>query len=230
MSVYVGDYTANATVRFAWGTYSAAGASVARTTDGNVRIYKNANATYRSSTSGVTDTKNFNSVVGSNMLTIDLSNNADAGFYAEGNDYSVVIVGAVVDGQTRNIPLCNFSITNRDLRPLAMPVTTPLGTSNTATVIYGVDATLPSRAEILQDATRNPIDLTYATAIVYTLTSLAGVPKVAASAVFVDKVTGSVRYDWSGSDLDTVGDYRERWEVTMPTGTLIVSGPIIKVI
>ena len=111
-----------------------------------------------------------------------------------------------------------------------MPVTTPLGTSNTATVIYGVDATLPSRAEILQDATRNPIDLTYATAIVYTLTSLAGVPKVAASAVFVDKVTGSVRYDWSGSDLDTVGDYRERWEVTMPTGTLIVSGPIIKVI
>lgn len=113
MIPYIGDFVVNSTVRYFFGTNASAGASVNRTTAGAIRVYKGTSVTERTSVVGITDTSGFDSVTGLNSLSIDLSNNTDAGFYAAGNDYVVVIVGAVIDTQTVNVPLFQFSIENR---------------------------------------------------------------------------------------------------------------------
>jgi hypothetical protein len=110
---YIGDFVANSTVRYFFGTNASTGASVNRTSAGTIRVYKGTSVTERTSVVGITDTSGFDSVTGLNSLSIDLSNNTDAGFYAAGNDYVVVLVGAVIDTQTVNVPLFQFSIENR---------------------------------------------------------------------------------------------------------------------
>jgi hypothetical protein len=110
---YIGDFVINSTLRYYYASNAASGASAARTTAGAYRVYKNISTTERTSTAGITDYSGFDSVTGLNAVTIDLSNNTDAGFYAAGNDYVVVLVGAVVDSQTVNVPLFQFSIENR---------------------------------------------------------------------------------------------------------------------
>ena len=63
----------------------------------------------------MTDTEDFDSLTGIHVLTIDTNNDTgDSGFWVTGADYSVVLVGAVIDGQTVNAPLCHFSIENRN--------------------------------------------------------------------------------------------------------------------
>lgn len=113
MIPYIGDFAVNSTLRYFYASNAAAGASAARTTAGAYRVYKNISTTERTSSAGITDFSGFDSVTGLNAVTIDLSNNTDAGFYAAGNDYVVVLVGAVVDSQTINVPLFQFSIANR---------------------------------------------------------------------------------------------------------------------
>ncbi len=113
MIPYIGDFVVNSTVRYFFGTNASAGASVNRTTAGSIRVYKNTSVTERTSVAGITDTSGFDSVTGLNALSIDLSNNTDAGFYAAANDYVVVLVGTVIDTQTVNVPLFQFSIENR---------------------------------------------------------------------------------------------------------------------
>jgi hypothetical protein len=110
---YIGDFAVNSTLRYFYGSNAAGGASVARTTAGAYRVYKNISTTERTSIAGISDFSGFDSVTGLNAVTIDLSNNTDAGFYAAGNDYVVVLVGAVVDSLTVNVPLFQFSIENR---------------------------------------------------------------------------------------------------------------------
>ncbi len=113
MIPYIGDFVINSTLRYYYASNAAGGASAARTTAGAYRVYKNISTTERTSTAGITDYSGFDSVTGLNAVTIDLSNNTDAGFYAAGNDYVVVLVGAVVDSLTVNVPLFQFSIENR---------------------------------------------------------------------------------------------------------------------
>lgn len=113
MIPYIGDFVVNSTVRYFFGTNASTGASVNRTTAGSIRVYKNTSVTERTSVAGITDTSGFDSVTGLSALSIDLSNNTDAGFYAAANDYVVVLFGAVIDTQTVNVPLFQFSIENR---------------------------------------------------------------------------------------------------------------------
>lgn len=119
MIPYIGDFVINSTLRYYYASNAAGGASAARTTAGAYRVYKNISITERTSTAGITDYSGFDSVTGLNAVTIDLSNNTDAGFYAAGNDYVVVLVGAVVDSLTVNVPLFQFSIENRAATLLA---------------------------------------------------------------------------------------------------------------
>lgn len=230
MTEYFGDYKTGATVRFPWTSKTSTGAAVARTTAGTIVIYKNGSTTQRASLAGVTDTTNFDSVTGLNLLTIDLSNDTDAGFYAAGNDYTVVLTGAVWDGVTRNEVLFTFSIYNRSYKPLVYPVTTPLGTETRYTLVYGVNATLPVRDEIIQDATRSAVDLSGTYSVLYTLTPTDGGTVITGTGTVVDELAGRVRYEWQAGDLANAGDYRERWEITGGSGTLIVSGPLIRVV
>lgn len=148
MIPYIGDFVVNSTVRYFFGTNASAGASVNRTTAGSIRVYKNTSVTERTSTAGITDTSGFDSVTGLNAVSIDLSNNTDAGFYAAGNDYVVVLFGAVVDTQTVNVPLFQFSIENRTsvTRSLSTGAITSASIANSAINLRLANDPLPSNA------------------------------------------------------------------------------------
>lgn len=109
MTAYLGDFAAGATVHFTWDTSGANGASITRATNGTVSVYKNNGTTQ--STTGVTDTEDFDSLTGVHACTIDLS--SDGTFYAAGANFSVVLSAATIDGQTVNATLAHFSIENR---------------------------------------------------------------------------------------------------------------------
>lgn len=111
--MYLGDYAASATVHVPWASNGADGASITRATDGSIRIYKDASTTQRTSSAGITDSEDFDSLTGLHWVTIDLSDNTDAGFYAAAHNYTVVLQGAVIDGKTINTVLGHFSIQNR---------------------------------------------------------------------------------------------------------------------
>jgi hypothetical protein len=114
--IQLGDFAVNAIVDFKWNTNGANGASITRATNGTIRIYKNNSTTERSSSNGITDTEDFDTLTGVHHCRIDLSDNTDAGFYAAGSDYDVVLAGATIDGQTVNAVLAHFSIANRTPR------------------------------------------------------------------------------------------------------------------
>jgi hypothetical protein len=122
--MYLGDFAAGATIDFKWNTVSLSSGSITRSTDGSIRIYKTNSATQRTSSAGITDTEDFDSLTGVHHCRIDLSDNTDAGFYAAGNDYQVVIQGAVIGGLTINAALAHFSIANRPVQGLAASVIT----------------------------------------------------------------------------------------------------------
>lgn len=105
---YLGDYAANSTVHFLWATNGADGASITRSTNGTVQVYKN-NDNTGEVTTGVTDTEDFDGLTGIHACTIATT---DA-FYATGKNYTVVLNGAVIDGKSVNSVLAHFSIGNR---------------------------------------------------------------------------------------------------------------------
>jgi hypothetical protein len=147
---YIGDFAVNSTLRYFYASNAAGGASAARTTAGAYRVYKNISTTERTSSAGITDFSGFDSVTGLNAVTIDLSNNTDAGFYAAANDYVVVLVGAVVDGQTVNVPLFQFSIANRaptvTVSSMAAGVITNTSIANNAIVLRLANDAIASNA------------------------------------------------------------------------------------
>jgi len=107
-AAYLGDFAEDSTLHFMWDSADQDGASVTRSGNGEVRVYKDNGATQ--TTAGVTDTEDFDGLTGVHAVTIDLS--ADA-FYATGSNYTVVLSGATIDSQTVNATLAHFSIQNR---------------------------------------------------------------------------------------------------------------------
>jgi hypothetical protein len=109
--VYLGDFAAAAVVDFMWSSNNGSGASITRTTNGTISVYKGNSTTQ--STAGVTDTEDFDSLTGIHHCRIDTS--ADGAFYAAGSNFMVVLSGATIDGQAVNAVLAHFSIQNRYL-------------------------------------------------------------------------------------------------------------------
>lgn len=107
---YIGDFPTGATIDFKWDTYAQAGESITRSTDGTLTIFKNNSTTQRTSLNGVTQTEDFDGNTGNHHIRIDTSDNTDAGFYAAGSEYFVVMVGMVIDTKTVNKTLFHFSI------------------------------------------------------------------------------------------------------------------------
>lgn len=105
---YLGNFAEDTIVDFMWSTNNASGASITRSTNGTISVYKGNSTTQ--STAGVTDTEDFDSLTGIHHCRIDTS--ADA-FYEVGKDYMVVLSAGVVDGQSINAVLAHFSIQNR---------------------------------------------------------------------------------------------------------------------
>ena len=112
-----GDVAVNATVRFTFTTQAATGAAVAPSSAfeaADIRLYKGSSATDRSSQAGWTMTSPFDSITGLHHIEMDLSDNTDAGFYAAGNEYTVVLCpDETVDGLAVVAVIGMFSIENR---------------------------------------------------------------------------------------------------------------------
>ncbi len=106
MSAYIGDFRTGKTVRFAWNSNAIAGESITRATNGTISVYKDGNTTQ--STTGVTDTEDFDSLTGVHLVAIDTS--ADGTFYSAGSDFLVVLSAATIDGKTINALLFGFSL------------------------------------------------------------------------------------------------------------------------
>jgi hypothetical protein len=110
MTLQLGDFPTGAMIDFKWNTNGQDGASITRSTDGTLQIYKGNSATQRTSLNGVTQTEDFDTFTGVHHVRIDLSDNTDAGFYAAGNEYQVVMSGMVIDTKTVNAVIAHFSI------------------------------------------------------------------------------------------------------------------------
>jgi hypothetical protein len=106
----LGDFLSGSIVRFMWTSNNAVGASVNPTVNGTIRIYKDGSTVERTSSAGITYTVGFDALTGVHQVVIDLSDDSDAGFYAAGSEYFVVLVGATIDSQTVNAVLAQFSI------------------------------------------------------------------------------------------------------------------------
>jgi hypothetical protein len=111
---YLGDIAPSQILYFGWHSNAIAGESITRATNGTVSVYKDDGTTQ--STTGVTDTEDFDGLTGVHWVKIDTS--ADGTFYAAGHDFAVVLSAATIDGKTINAVLGHFSINNRSaLRP-----------------------------------------------------------------------------------------------------------------
>lgn len=108
MAPYLGDFAEDATVNFKWNTNDSDGASITRSTDGTIYVYKD-NATGTEVTTGVTDSEDFDSMTGVHHCNIVTTN----AFYATGSDYTVVLKTSTIDTQVVNAVLASFSIQNR---------------------------------------------------------------------------------------------------------------------
>lgn len=155
---------------------------------------------------------------------------ADAGAEIADAVWDEAIVGHTTVGTTGKA-LYDGSLGGGGGNLAYIPVTLPLGTGVRHTLTYGLNSTLPYREDIIQDAERNPIDLTGVTQVLYTLVPVNGASGgVSATGALVDAAAGRVRYEWQVGDLSDPGEYRERWELDSGSGTLIVSGPLVRVI
>lgn len=93
----------------------------------DIKIYKDGSATQRSSTAGFTlldtDGIDFDTITGIHGFSIDLSDNTDAGFYAVGSWYHVVVDNITIDAQTVSFVACAFRIVSatRGMAGTALP-------------------------------------------------------------------------------------------------------------
>ncbi len=100
------------TIQIVFNTYDSNGASVTVTNlaAGDVQIYKDGGLVQRSSASGITVSIDFDGVTGRHLISIDLSDDTDVGFYELKSKYKVALEGITVDSQTLNPWIGSFEI------------------------------------------------------------------------------------------------------------------------
>ena len=117
MTIHFGNVPAGSTLYIPFTTYDKTnGASVTMTglaaTD--IEIYKDGSTTQRASDTGYalldTDGIDFDGITGLHGFSIDLSSNADAGFFAVGSFYWVVVSTITIDSQTVTFVPATFRI------------------------------------------------------------------------------------------------------------------------
>jgi hypothetical protein len=139
MTMHLGNVDASSVLYIPFHTFDSNGASITLTglavTD--IEIYKNGSITQRASDAGYvlldTDGIDFDAITGIHGFSIDLADNTDAGFYAAGSFYWVVISAVTVDTRTVNFVAATFRI-----GPAAANVTQWLGTAASTPTVAGV--------------------------------------------------------------------------------------------
>ena len=108
------DYNTTETIDIPFNTFSSDDPSASVTATnlaaGDIKIHKDGSVTQRSSASGVTVSVDFDGITGCHIAHIDLSDNTDAGYYANGSRYQVRVEGITVDAATLNPWIGAFSI------------------------------------------------------------------------------------------------------------------------
>lgn len=116
MTTHFGAVPAGSVLPVHFGSYNAAGASVALTglavTD--VEIYKGTTVTQRSSDAGIalidTDGIDIDGIAGANGFSIDTGDNTDSGFYSVGSFFNVWVSAVTIDSQTVNFLAATFRL------------------------------------------------------------------------------------------------------------------------
>jgi hypothetical protein len=177
----------------------------------DVEIFKSGSVTQRSSDAGYvlldTDGIDFDGITGIHGFSIDLADNTDAGFYAVGSWYWVIVSAITVDTQTVNFIAAVFRIVAAETVAGTPKADTSLLAGQTVTAAAGV--TFPA-------SVASPTNITAGT--IATVTNLTNAPgagdftatmktsigtAVAASAVA--SVTGNVGGNVTGSVGSVVG-------------------------
>lgn len=141
MTLWLNDIEEGSIVSLPITTHVAAGANVAPSSAfeiDDIRVYRGASATQRSSTAGMSIVSPFDSLTGVHMLEIDCSDNTDAGFWAAGNMYHVMLVpDETVDGQAIAVHVGSFGISHGLVAALAASLATILSRMGTPSNLGG---------------------------------------------------------------------------------------------
>lgn len=113
----LGAVPANSVLPIFWTSHDAAtGANetMSGLATSDIEVYKGTSITQRSSDAGYalidTDGLDIDSLTGVNGISIDLSDNTDAGFYAAGSFYNVIVGPVTIDAQTMYVHVATFRI------------------------------------------------------------------------------------------------------------------------
>ena len=123
MATYLGDFPTGETIYIPFNTFDSNDPAESCTVTGlattDIEVYKDGGTTQRSSDAGYalldTDGIDFDGITGIHGISVDTSDNTDAGFYAAGSDYWVVVSSITVDGGVVSFIAAIFSIDNRGL-------------------------------------------------------------------------------------------------------------------
>lgn len=117
MTIHLGAVPASSTLYIPFASYGRTnGESITLTglATSDIKIFKNGSTTERSVTNGFTlldtDGVDFDAITGIHGFSIDLADNTDAGFYAVGSFYWVVVSSVTIDGQVVNFIAATFRI------------------------------------------------------------------------------------------------------------------------
>lgn len=115
MSDWLGDVPAGSTLPLTFNTFkNGVPITMSGLATGDIKIYKGTSMTQRSSTAGFTlldtDGIDIDSITGWHGFSLDLSDNTDAGFYAAGSYYAVVVDAITVDGNSIAFEVARFRI------------------------------------------------------------------------------------------------------------------------
>jgi hypothetical protein len=211
------EVPAGSVIPVPFATYNSSGASVTLTglavTD--VEVYKfGSGVTQRSSDAGYalidTDGIDVDGITGIHGFTIDTSDNTDAGFYAAGTLYHVVVSAVTVDSQTVNFIACSFRLMAAEQTAGYQSVTIKSGVGT---------------GEILTDAGRARADVRYWDGAAVATPATAGYPYVTIKSgtgtgevnLSSGRAAADVTY-WSGTAVAAV-DTAGYPKVTIKDGT-----------
>ena len=191
---YMGDYADDSTVRIFFTTNDGSGGAVAPSTAfeaADVVIYKNNSATQKATTNGITMISPFDTVTGLHLVEIDCSNDTgDAGFWATGNDYSVVLSpDETVDSQTVVAAIAQFSIENRIVSAVKGTVNGVAGTIQTLDALDTAQDTQHSTTQSAISALNNFDPTSDTVANVTTVGSVLGSVGSVSAAVTTDSAS-----------------------------------------
>jgi hypothetical protein len=227
MVTHFGDYDTTETVIIPFNTFTSddpsASSTITNLAAGDIEIHKDGGTTQRSSDNGVTVSINFDSVTGNHIVSIDLSDDTDSGFYSAGSRYQVRMEGTTVDGATVNAWIGTFSI-GCTLRPTVDGRTLDVTATGAAGIDWGnvenptttvdLSATDIQLCDTVTTLTGHTVQTGDTYALANGATGFAAIDTVV-DAILVD--TNELQTDWAdGGRLDLIVD-----AILLDTGTTL---------